>query len=186
MPTWHRLLNEIKERGSTFDVVRRERLKTLAERTGRNVIIYYFGWLQEPKIPGTQVSDAGKNGFMTVIHRLDRTKGLDLILHTPGGETAATESLVVYLRVMFGCDIRAVVPELAMSAGTMSAGACREIVMGKHSSLGPIDPQFGGIAVHGVVEEFNRDGRPIPRADRRAAPSRHACGHETGVLRKRG
>lgn len=156
MPTWHSLLNEIRVRGSTFDVVRRERLKNLAKVTRRNVIIYYSGWLQKPKIPGTQVTDADKNGFMTVIHGLDRTKGLDLILHTPGGETAATESLVVYLRSMFGHDIRAVVPELAMSAGTMIACACNEIVMGKHSSLGPIDPQFAGMAAHGVVEEFNR------------------------------
>ena len=128
MPTWHSLLNEINARGSTYDVVRRERLKTLARKTGRNVIIYYSGWLQKPKIPGTQVTDADKNGFMTVIHGLDRSKGLDLILHTPGGETAATESLVVYLRAMFGHDIRAIVPELAMSAGTMIACACRESI----------------------------------------------------------
>jgi ClpP class serine protease len=122
MPTWHSLLNEIKERGSTFDVVRRERLKALAEVTNRNVIVYYSGWLQKPQIPGTHVSDADKNGFMTVIHGLDRTKGLDLILHTPGGDTAATESLVVYLRSMFGDDIRAIVPELAMSAEKWPGG----------------------------------------------------------------
>lgn len=168
MPTWHSLLNEIKARGSTFDVVRRERLRTLAEVTGRNVIIYYSGWLQKQKIPGTQVTDADKNGFMTVIHGLDRTKGLDLILHTPGGETAATESLVVYLRAMFANDIRAIVPELAMSAGTMIACACKEIVMGKHSSLGPIDPQFGGMAAHGVVEEFNRAHAEIKADQTRA------------------
>jgi hypothetical protein len=28
--------------------------------------------------------------------------------------------------------------------------------MGLQSSLGPIDPQFGGIPAHGIVEEFNR------------------------------
>lgn len=38
----------------------------------------------------------------------------------------------------------------------MIACACREIVMGKQSSLGPIDPQFGLLPVHGVVEEFKR------------------------------
>lgn len=168
MPTWHSLLNEIKERGSTYDVVRRERLKKLHEATGRNVIIYYSGWLQKPKIPGTQVTDADKNGFMTVIHGLDRTKGLDLVLHTPGGETAATESLVDYLRAMFGENIRAIVPELAMSAGTMIACACREIIMGKHSSLGPIDPQFGGVAAHGIVEEFNRAHEEIKKDQSRA------------------
>jgi len=35
----------------------------------------------------------------------DRSKGLDLILHTPGGDIAATESLVDYLHKMFD-DIR--------------------------------------------------------------------------------
>jgi hypothetical protein len=119
-------------------------------------------------MPGVQVTDADKNGFMTVIHGLDRTKGLDLLLHTPGGETAATESLVGYLRAMFDHNIRAIVPELAMSAGTMIACACREIIMGKHSSLGPIDPQFGGMAAHGVVEEFNRAHAEIKADQTRA------------------
>ena len=38
----------------------------------------------------------------------------------------------------------------------MIACACREILMGKHSSLGPIDPQLGGVPAHGVIEEFER------------------------------
>jgi membrane-bound ClpP family serine protease len=57
---------------------------------------------------------------------------------------------------MFGTDIRAIVPQLALSAGTMIACACKEVVMGKHSSLGPIDPQYMGMPAHGVVEEFQR------------------------------
>jgi hypothetical protein len=69
---------------------------------------------------------------------------------------------------MFGHDIRAVVPELAMSAGTMIACACSEILMEKHSSLGPIDPQLSGMAAHGVVEEFNRAHAEI-RADQSRA-----------------
>ena len=138
------------------DVVRRRYLAEINAITGRNVIIYYSGWLQKGSIAGVEINDEDKNGFMTVIHELDRTAGLDLILHTPGGETAATESLVDYLRSMFGTDIRAIVPQLAMSGGTMIACACNDILMGKQSSLGPIDPQFGGIPAHGVVEEFNR------------------------------
>ena len=156
MPSWHDLLREIKEAGSAHDVIRRRYLERLHERTGRNIIIYYSAWLQKPSIAGLQVNDADKNGFMTVIHELDRSKGLDLILHTPGGETAATESLVDYLRSMFGTDIRAIVPQLAMSAGTMIACACKEVVMGRHSSLGPIDPQYFGMPAHGVIEEFKR------------------------------
>jgi len=161
MPGWNELLNETKAAGSTHDVIRRRYLRRLHELTGRNVIVYYSGWLQKQDLArqgfgGFAVNDSDKNAFMATIHGLDRTLGLDLVLHTPGGETAATESLVDYLRAMFGKNIRAIVPQLAMSAGTMIALACREVVMGKHSSLGPIDPQLGGMAAHGVIEEFKR------------------------------
>ncbi len=93
---------------------------------------------------------------MTTIHGLDRSLGLDLVLHTPGGSITALEGLVTYLRQMFGTNIRAIVPQIAMSAGTMLSLACKSIVLGKHSSLGPIDPQVGGIPAHGVIEEVTR------------------------------
>ncbi|MGX7696369.1 SDH family Clp fold serine proteinase [Gordonia polyisoprenivorans] len=107
------------------------------------------------------MSDSDKDGFMAAIHELDRDKGLDLFLHTPGGDVAATESLVDYLRAMFGTDIRAVVPQMAMSAGTMISLACKSVLMGKHSSLGPIDPQLGAMPAHGIVEEFKQAKREI-------------------------
>lgn len=158
MPSWNEVLEEIKDckRIDALDYVRRNYLKELNKKTGRNVIAYYSGWLQKPGINNSSISDEDKNGFMAVVHGLDRSKGLDLFLHTPGGDIAATESIVDYLRKMFGTDIRAIVPQLAMSAGTMIACACKEIIMGKQSNLGPIDPQFNGIPVHGVIDEFNR------------------------------
>jgi len=156
MPNWKEILDEIQATGSTHDFIRRKYLENLCSVTGRNVIIYYSGWLQKPNLPGIEVNDADKNGFMNAIYGLDSSKGLDLLLHTPGGDAAATESLVDYLHSMFGYNIRAVVPQLALSAGTMIACACKEIIMGEHSSLGPIDPQLRGIPAHGVVEEFNR------------------------------
>lgn len=107
------------------------------------------------------LNDADKESFMATIHGLDRKKGLDLFLHTPGGEIAATESIVDYLRAMFDGNIRAIIPQLAMSAGTMIACACSHIVMGKQSSLGPIDPQMNGLAAHGVIEEFKRAQKEI-------------------------
>jgi len=154
VPNWNDLLDEIKAAGSTHDLIRRKYLKQLHEITGRNVIIYYSGWLQKPGLGGAGIDDGDKVGFMTTIHGLDRTKGLDLILHTSGGEAAATESIVDYLREMFGMNMRAIIPQLALSAGTMIACACKSILMGKHSSLGPIDPQYKGLPAHGVLEEF--------------------------------
>ncbi len=167
MPNWHDIQNEISKLGSSHDVVRRGYLKRLTDYTGRNAIVYYSGWLQK-NVAGTEVNDSDKTGLMTVVNGLDRTKGLDLILHTPGGFTAATESIVDYLYNMFGNDIRAIVPQLAMSAGTMIACSCKSILMGKQSNLGPIDPQLGNLPAHGIVEEFKRAYDEIKNAQLKA------------------
>lgn len=165
MGSWSDILEEIQrsERKDAIDFVRRQYLKQLHERTGRNVIAYYSSWLQKPNVQGTEIDDGDKNGFMASICGLDRNKGLDLILHTPGGQVAATESIVNYLRKMFHGDIVAYVPQISMSAGTMIACGCKEIVMGNHSNLGPIDPQFGGIPAFGVTQEFERAMKEVKK-----------------------
>jgi ClpP class serine protease len=158
MPSWNSILEELHGQ-SIHDLVRRKYLRQLHDVTGRNVIAYYSGWQEKGyAIPGYLMSldDGDKNGFMAAIHELDRSEGLDLILHTPGGSVAATESLVDYLRKMFGTDMRVIVPHMAMSAGTMVALAARQILMGKHSSLGPIDPQVMGVSASAVIEEFDK------------------------------
>lgn len=166
MPNWTSLLFELQRAGSPHDVIRRKYLRELHELTGRNTIIYYSGWLQKAGIvdqypePFT-VNDQDKHAFMATIQGMDKAKGLDLLLHTPGGDVAAAESLVGYLRSIFGTNIRAIIPQLALSAGTMIACACKEIVMGLHSSLGPVDPQFGGRPAHGVIEEFQQAAKEI-------------------------
>ncbi len=157
MPNWSELLKEINQLGSPCDILRRKYVKTMSDFTKRNVICYYSGWLQKPEIgPACAVNDNDKNGLMTTINNLDVSKGLDLILHTPGGDIAATESIVDYLWHKFNGDIRCFVPQMAMSAGTMIACSCKEIWMGKQSSLGPVDPQLNGIPAHGVIEEFKK------------------------------
>ncbi|HSW69634.1 MAG TPA: S49 family peptidase [Gammaproteobacteria bacterium] len=163
MPNWNEVLNKIEKTRhdlanksqSSIDTIRRSYLEKLYKKTGRNVIAYYSAFLSKPKIESS-ITDEDKNGFMMAVHGLDRNKGVDLILHTPGGDIPATESLVNYLHKMFGNNIRAIVPQIAMSAGTMLACSCKSILMGKHSNLGPIDPQLSGIPAHGVVMEFQR------------------------------
>ena len=168
MPAWGKVLSEIgaKQQGGqqAVDVVRRKYLKQLHLHTGRHVIAYYSGWLfRPPSTPNLSVGDDDMNAFMAAVHQLNRDKGLDLILHTPGGDIAATEALVKYLWVMFDKDIRVIVPQLAMSAGTMIACAAKGIVLGKQSSLGPIDPQIGGVPAQGVLDEFQMAVESIKR-----------------------
>jgi hypothetical protein len=177
MADWSTILSEINaetqkrlgQARSSQDIVRRRYIRGLHAYTGRNVIAYYSGFLTKPNVTETQVIDDDKNGFMMAVHKLDRTKGLDLILHTPGGSIAVTESLVDYLRQMFDDNIRAIVPQIAMSAGTMIACACKEIIMGKHSNLGPVDPQILGIPAAGVIEEFKRAWQEIKTDQSRIA-----------------
>lgn len=171
MPNWRDVLQEIQNRralGTDFarravDAVRREYLEKLHQKTGRNVIAYYSGWLSKQGIPQLEINDEDKNGFMMAVHKLDRSLGLDLILHTPGGDIAATESLVNYLRKLFGNNMRALVPQIAMSAGTMIACSCQSILMARHSNLGPIDPHISGMPAYGVISEFKRAEREIKK-----------------------
>jgi hypothetical protein len=141
MPSWSGIL----EPGSPpqFDAVRRKYLAALHAKTGRPIILHASKWTQpDPTVPPELLSiqDEDLQGIMEVIQGL-AGGNLDLILHSPGGSLEAAEAVVSYLRSKF-THIRAVVPQLAMSAATMIACAADEILMGKHSFLGPIDPQI--------------------------------------------
>lgn len=148
MPTWGGILTELadsKKSGGApqFDQIRRKYLVLLHQHEQRAVILYAAKWTQpDPNVSPQLVSivDEDLQGLMEVIHGISEPN-LDLILHSPGGSLDAVEALVLYLRSKFS-HIRVIVPQLAMSAATMIACAADEIVLGKHSFLGPIDPQL--------------------------------------------
>lgn len=148
------ILKEIGESQSQLDFVRKKHIKALSRYTRRNTIVYYSGWLSKTDVNGVDICDSDMAGFMEAVRGLNCSKGLDLILHTPGGDPTAAESIVKYLRKKFNDDIRIIVPHMAMSAGTMISCSGKEIIMGKHSSLGPIDPQLSGIPAYSIVNEF--------------------------------
>ncbi len=162
MPAWGEVDQEITNlanNGEQFalDVVRRKYIKELSNHTNRNVIVYYSNWVSMPNITALSViNDDDKNGFMQAVYKLDKSKGLDLVLHTPGGSVTAAESIVDYLYKMFGKNIRVIVPQIAMSAGTMIACSAKSIVLGKQSNLGPIDPQVNNLPAYDVLEEFDK------------------------------
>jgi len=68
MPDWGKLLNEVQTTGGAHDVVRRKYLTRLHEVTGRNIIVYYSGWLQKGQLQRQgvpfELNDGDKNGFM--------------------------------------------------------------------------------------------------------------------------
>ncbi|MBI2889549.1 MAG: serine protease, partial [Nitrospirae bacterium] len=144
MPTLNDIDQEVARlRSSAQDEIRRKYIKHLAEHTGRDTIMYAsaFSSYKTPQIPAFPllVTLEDMQGFMSALHGLKGDK-LDLILHSPGGSMEAADQIVQYLRAKYK-HIRAIVPQNAMSAATMIACSADTIFMGKHSALGPIDPQ---------------------------------------------
>lgn len=158
-------INTLKATGQ--DIVRRKYLKELSEYTKRDTVIYFSGYHipRSISIPPAVMSLNPQDiqGFMAALHGL-KGKSLDLILHSPGGSLEVADQLVQYLRSKYE-HIRAIVPQNAMSAATMIACACDEIVLGKHSAIGPIDPQIqlpgaGGVMMsvpaHTIIKDFEQ------------------------------
>jgi ClpP class serine protease len=77
-------------------------------------------------------------------------RAIEIILHTPGGLVLAASQIAQALRDHDG-RVVAVVPHYAMSGGTLIALAADEIVVDRHSALGPIDPQLGQYAAASLV-----------------------------------
>lgn len=153
-------------RGGAQDLVRRRFLKELADYTRRDTILYASAVYsaKAPAVPPwlLAVSAQDVQAFMAALHGL-KGKELDLVLHSGGGSADGAEQIVNYLRSKYD-HIRAIVPHNAMSAATMIACACDEIIMGRQSALGPIDPQVAvptrsgpmPVAAYAVLAEFER------------------------------
>lgn len=146
MPTWGEILkelDELKRKGDPafFDRVRRKYLTKAFELTRRETVLYATKWTQGGADPELlSITDEDIQALMENLHSL-KGPDLDFIIHSPGGSAEAVEAIVSYLRSKFN-HIRVIVPQQAMSAATMLACAANVIVMGKHSFLGPIDPQI--------------------------------------------
>ncbi|HNQ14686.1 MAG TPA: hypothetical protein PKM58_03930, partial [Pyrinomonadaceae bacterium] len=168
MPTWGSILSEIKTAAhaghpAPFDAIRAKYIKELADYTQRNTIFYASKWTTGDVPPNlTIINDEDVQGFMEAINGLTGDS-LDLVLHTGGGSAEATDAIVSYLRAKFD-DIRILIPQAAMSAGTMMACAANRLVMAKHSFIGPIDPQFilqtavgiRAFAAHAILDQFEQ------------------------------
>lgn len=169
--------NEISQRILTAkngaqDSVRKDFLSELANYTGRDTILYCSAYTtpQQTGVPSEALSlvTGDMQGFMSALHGL-HNQNLDLIIHSPGGSVEAAEQVISYLRTKY-THIRAIIPQNAMSAATMLACACDEIIMGKHSAIGPIDPQItfpmqnGQLftaPAHSILSEFEKAKREI-------------------------
>lgn len=195
MPTKNEIQNEITTaKNSAQDTVRRNYLSKLHDFTARDTIVYATAFSSPKNLPGMppqilMVSLDDIQGFMSALHGL-KGDSLDLILHSSGGSLEAADQIVQYLRSKYK-HIRAIIPQNAMSAATMIACACDVIVMGKHSAIGPIDPQITLPTAHGqftapaqaILDEFEQAKQEV-KQDPKIAPLwvQKIGNHPAGVL----
>lgn len=99
---------------------------------------------------------------LRAIHMTDDDVPLDIVLHTPGGLVLAALQIARAIRQHKG-KVTVFVPHYAMSGGTLIALAADEIVMCKHSVLGPIDPQLGQFPAASLIRVTEE--KPIAEVD---------------------
>lgn len=99
---------------------------------------------------------ADVNNFCSLLENLDLdTCDLDVIIHSFGGSTEVSWSLISKIRQYCGKNFNIIIPECSLSAGTMIALAADEIIMGKRSELGPINPTVNNLSYDDLKSFYN-------------------------------
>ena len=121
-----------------FDATIKELLNTkldLLETQFKADLLFYYG----------EINPGIIRPFRDAIEDLKKTPAqrgrLVFFLNTPGGSAEAVEKLVDIIRHHYK-EVSFVVPDFAMSAGTIFCMSGDKIYMDYSSSLGPIDPQI--------------------------------------------
>lgn len=131
---------------STIKALIKDKLDAL-ERHFKADCIFYYGQIYS----GIQFDSVFKDFIESIAQ--DNTKDskkLCIFLNTTGGSVETVEKMVKIIRHHYG-EVYFIVPNQAMSAGTIFCMSGNKIYMDYASSLGPIDPQV-----------LNKDNKFVP------------------------
>lgn len=148
-----------------LDAMRTRKIAQVEGQRGSRVILLVhrqetMSLLGFPLMRYIDVNDSEE--VLRAIQLTDDDVPLDIVLHTPGGLVLAATQIARAIRAHRG-KVTVFVPHHAMSGGTLIALAADEIVMCRHSVLGPIDPQLGGMPAASVIRVAEE--KPIAEVD---------------------
>ncbi len=137
-----------------LDAMRTRKIAQIeAERKSRVILLVHrqetMSLLGFPLMRYIDVDDS--EAVLRAIQLTDPEVPLDIVLHTPGGLVLAATQIARAIQTHKG-KVTVFVPHYAMSGGTLIALAADEIVMCRHSVLGPIDPQISGMPAASIVK----------------------------------
>ncbi|MCM0042711.1 MAG: hypothetical protein NBV61_08110 [Algoriphagus sp.] len=122
----------------------------------RPLLIYASKFINAlPNTPNNiDISDI--DGFTDLVKSVrGKSKSIDVLLHSPGGQPDATERIVHILRNDFE-EVHFIVPHSAYSAATMLALSGDSITLHPSATLGPIDPQINGTPARSIKRGFEK------------------------------
>ncbi len=115
-----------------------ELIKALEQTRGSRVLSYITG--EKPPIFGTKIANDVIPLFKQILEKMPaNTEKISLFLNTSGGDLDAPWPIVNLIRE-YCKDFEVIIPERALSAGTLITLGADKIVMLPYSHLSPIDP----------------------------------------------
>ena len=121
------------------------------EKELKRPVISFFTSFRFP----VMIGDADADMLEGVLQKTDLSKGMALVISSPGGLGLAAERIINICRNYSGTgEYWAIVPSKAKSAATMICLGASKIIMGGTSELGPIGPQIT-VSEKGTVKRFS-------------------------------
>lgn len=131
------------------------------EQTLELPVVTYFTSFVFPVSISPDDADVLEGALQTI----DLSKGLALVISSPGGDGLAAESIIKVCRSYSRTGkFVALVPGKAKSAATMICLGAERIIMGPTAELGPVDPQLARsndnqtrwFSVYNIVRSYER------------------------------
>jgi len=129
-----------KEQSQTHET--RKKLFYDLEKIFERPVVSFFSSFRHAAV----IEDDDADMLEGVLQTIDLSKGLALIINSPGGYGLAAERIINICRSYSGTgEYWAIVPGKAKSAATMICFGASKVLMSPTSELGPIDPQVAMI-----------------------------------------
>lgn len=129
----------------------RQNIFTKLEKELKRPVVSFFTSFKFP----VMIEDADADMLEGVLQKTDLSKGLALVISSPGGFGLTAERIINICRSYSGTgEFWTIVPSKAKSAATMICFGGSKIIMGPTSELGPIGPQLT-TSEKGVVKRFS-------------------------------
>jgi len=172
---WNNFISNLLAPGSSIDgqLLSNLRQAVYAEIEairGRPLIVYAAKFQAQPGAPiAIDVTDV--DAFTDLVSSFGpEIQEIDVLIHSPGGDPAATERIVNILRTRF-VKVHFLIPHSAYSAATMLALSGNTIVLHPSGTLGPIDPQINGVPARAIRRGFDKVKDTIKNEGPEALPA---------------